>query len=137
MCLRYSRLYSRSNYRAILPLLVLFLTFAILTCSWPTACRASSDPEFSEGILKVKAVKNGKPLRAYCRIFEAGGDEGKKIVAEDWVEKGGVSFNLSPGVYDLIVEDYDEAGTSRVTFPGITVEAGKIVEKVAEFSVGP
>ena len=91
---------------------------------------------FPGGILKVKAMKNGKPLRAYCQIFETGGDEGKKIVTEGWAELEGVSFKLSPGVYDLIVENYDEAGNPRVSFPGLTIEAGKTVEKVAEFSGG-
>ena len=31
----------RSKFRSILPLLIFFLTFAIFTCSGPTACRAS------------------------------------------------------------------------------------------------
>ena len=93
--------------------------------------------DFSGGTLKVKALRNGKPFSAYCRVLKSGeGDQEKIELASDWSNDTGAAFKLLPGVYDLIVENRDDAGSPPVTLSAITIEAGKSVEKVADFSGG-
>jgi Ca-activated chloride channel homolog len=92
--------------------------------------------EFSGGTLKVKAVRNGKPLSAYCTVFETGEGKGKKEVAGSHTGEDGFEFQLLPGTYDVEVENQEDAGRTRVSFKATTVEAGKTVEKTAEFSGG-
>jgi hypothetical protein len=57
----------------------------------------------------------------------------KKTVASNPISSGGEEIKLIPGVYDLTVKNQEEAGNPTIIFAGITVEAGKTVEKVAEF----
>ncbi|MHC1725582.1 MAG: VWA domain-containing protein [Syntrophobacteraceae bacterium] len=93
--------------------------------------------EFSGGSLRVKALRNGKPFNAYCKIFRPAEEDGEeKIVTEAWTQEAGALFKLSPGVYNVRVQNEEDAGSPVVEFAGITVEAAKIVEKVAEFSGG-
>ena len=94
--------------------------------------------DFSGGGLKVKALRNGQPFRAYCEIYKPkGGEDGRKErVTDGWVELEGTSFKLQPGTYDVSVQNNDDAGKPTVSFSGVTVEAGKAVEKVADFSGG-
>jgi hypothetical protein len=83
----------------------------------------------------VKALRNGKPFKAFCQVFKQADEEGKSETLDtDWTDvQKGASFNLAPGVYDLKVTDSDDAAKRSVDLKGITVEAGKAVEKAAEF----
>ncbi len=90
---------------------------------------------FSGGTLKIKALKNGKPIGAWYEVFkaEAGGSSEKESVASNPVGDGAAEVKLVPGVYDLLLRNQDDAGNPTRNFPGITIEAGKVIEKVAEF----
>jgi len=92
----------------------------------------------SSGTLKVTAMRNGKPLDAYARVLKPAGEEGGEgeQVAASWTKEEGCALKLMPGVYDLVVENQQDAGKPTVKIAGVTIEAGKSVEKVAEFSGG-
>jgi Ca-activated chloride channel family protein len=96
--------------------------------------------DFSGGTLRVKASRNGKPFSAYAVVLKAGeGEDDEKErekVAEGWTDPEGTAFKLTPGVYDVEVQNEEDAGKLKVDFKAVTVEAGKSVEKVAEFSGG-
>jgi len=94
--------------------------------------------EFFGGTLKVKALRNDKPLRAYCAIYKAVEDEekDKEKVAESLTEIEGTAFKVPAGAYDVIVENQEDPDRPTVSFPGITIEAGKEIEKIADFSGG-
>jgi hypothetical protein len=84
----------------------------------------------------VRSLRNGKPFRAYCEIYKAEGEDDKEKVTEGWIELEGTVFKLSPGAYDVRIENQEDSNAPRVTFAAVTVEAAKSVEKVAEFSGG-
>ena len=92
--------------------------------------------DISGGTLKVKALRNGKPVGAWYEIFKAGADSEKESVASNPVGDNGEEIKLVPGTYDLTLKNQEDAGNPTVNFSGITIEAGKIVEKVAAFSGG-
>jgi Ca-activated chloride channel family protein len=93
--------------------------------------------EFSGGTLKVKALLNDKPFRAFCLIYKTQEEENeKKKIAEGWTDVEGTGFKLTPGVYDVVVENQDGAEKSTVNFTGVSIEAAKAIEKVADFSGG-
>ena len=54
-------------------------------------------------------------------------------MASNPVGDGGEEIKLMPGVYDLILKNQGEADNSTRNFSGITIEAGRVVEKIAEF----
>lgn len=90
---------------------------------------------FSGGTLKVKAMKNGKPISAWYDVFaaEEGGDGEKVSVASNPIGNEGESIKLTPGVYTLTITSQDNAGNATKDFPGITIEGGKTIEKLATF----
>ena len=94
--------------------------------------------EFFGGELRIKALRNDKPFRAYCIIYRADTDEDKEKekIVESWIETEGTSFKLAPGAYDIIVENQEDVEKPTVNFPGIAIEAGKALDKVADFSGG-
>jgi Ca-activated chloride channel homolog len=93
--------------------------------------------EFSGGSLKIKALMNDKPFRAFCLIYTAQEEENeKKKITEGWTDVEGIGFKLTPGAYDVVVENQDGAEKSTVNFTGVSIEAAKAVEKVADFSGG-
>ena len=94
--------------------------------------------EFFGATLKVKALRNDKPLRAYCVIYKAVEEEDKdrEKIAEGMTEPEGKSFNLPLGAYDVIVENQEDPDRPTVNFPQVTIEAGKDLEKIADFSGG-
>jgi len=65
-------------------------------------------------------------------------DTGKKKerVVNDYTGVDGKIWKLPPGVYDLTVTNREDAGSPPLSFPGVSVEAGKTTEKTAEFSGG-
>ncbi|MBU1564016.1 MAG: VWA domain-containing protein [Proteobacteria bacterium] len=94
--------------------------------------------DFSGGTLKVKALRNGKPVGAWYEVFKAEeeGSEAKESVASNPIGDGGESVKLLPGVYDLTIRNQEDAGNPTMHYPGTLIEAGKTVEKVANFSGG-
>ena len=94
--------------------------------------------EFSGGTLTVKALRNGISVKASCAIYKAGTDQekGKEKITESAIDGTGKEFKLAPGGYEVTVEDLEDANRPSLTFKGVIVEAGKTVEKVAEFSGG-
>jgi Ca-activated chloride channel family protein len=92
--------------------------------------------DFSGGALKVKALRNGKTFSANCQIYQADTDGEKQLITSGWTGEDTASFELIPGSYDLTVINSDDAGEPRLSFQGITIEAGKTVEKTADFSGG-
>jgi hypothetical protein len=64
------------------------------------------------------------------------GSQKKERVVGNWTGTAGIQFKLPPGVYDLTVKSHEDAGKPELSFPGITVEAGKTVEKTVEFPGG-
>jgi Ca-activated chloride channel homolog len=94
--------------------------------------------EFSGGTLTVKALRNGISAKASCAIYKADTDQekGKEKITESAIDGKGKEFKLAPGGYEVTVEDLEDANRPSLTFKGVIVEAGKTVEKVAEFSGG-
>jgi Ca-activated chloride channel family protein len=94
--------------------------------------------DFSGGILKVKAMRNGTPVGAWYEVFKAGADANveKESVAANPINENGEEIKLIPGEYDLIIRNQEDAGNPEQKFPGITIEANKSVEKIADFSGG-
>jgi Ca-activated chloride channel family protein len=94
--------------------------------------------DFSGGTLKIKALRNGKPVGAWYEVFkaEAAGNSDRESVASNPVGDEGENIKLIPGVYDLTIRNQEDAGNPTMNFPGLTIEAGKTVEKVAGFSGG-
>ena len=86
----------------------------------------------------MKALRNAKPFRAHGIVYKAQGDEDQESVkvAEGWTEPEGVVFQFTPGVYDLTVENQEDADRPTISFQGISIEADRTVEKVADFSGG-
>lgn len=102
------------------------------------AKKAIEKTELSAGKLKITALRNGKPFRAYYEIFRPVQDEenDREQVADGWTDPEGASFSLVPGVYDIMVINEEDSGSQPVVINGVTVEAGKSIEKVADFTGG-
>ena len=94
--------------------------------------------DFSGGSLRMKALRNGKPVGAWYEVYKAGeeGDSEREIIASNPIGEEGETVKLIPGVYDLKVRNQEDVGNPTVSFAGIKIEAGKTVEKVADFSGG-
>ncbi len=94
--------------------------------------------DFSGGTLRVKALRNGKPLAAWYDVFKAeeGGNGEKESVASNPIGEEGENIRLIPGIYDLTIKNQVDAGNPVENHPGITIEAGKTIEKIANFSGG-
>ncbi len=94
--------------------------------------------EQSAGTLKMKAIRNGKPLSAWYEVFNAdtAASGNNESVAANPVDEKGAAIKLIPGRYDLIIRNQEDAGRPEQKFSGITIEAGKSVEKIADFSGG-
>jgi len=91
--------------------------------------------EFSGGGLKFNALRNGKPFSAEVVIYKAAqdGDKKKERVIGDWTGVEGKTWKLPPGIYDVTVRNHEDAAKPELAFPGIAIEAGKTVEKTAQF----
>ena len=61
------------------------------------------------------------------------GDKKKERVIGDWTGIEGKTWKLPPGIYDVTVRNHEDAAKPELAFPGITIEAGKTVEKTAQF----
>ncbi len=91
-----------------------------------------SRPKFKGTILKVTALKDGKPFQAYVQIYRQG--------EEDRLESGYTdppkpfSTKLLPGTYDIKVLDDSVPDKPVVELKGVVIEGGKTTEKIAEFT---
>lgn len=92
--------------------------------------------DFSGGGLKISVIKNGKPSAGRVYVHKQGSTKSEffKYITKDRPTQ----FELVPGVYDLIVEDTDATmgKIPTVSFKGVKVNPGEIVEKTAEFFGG-
>ena len=85
-----------------------------------------------EGILKITAIKGGKPFQAYVQVYRQG--------EEDRLESGYTdppkpfSIKLLPGTYDVKVLDDSVPDKPVVELKGVVIEGGKTTEKIAEFT---
>ena len=105
------------------------LTFSGITVE--AGKTAEKTAEFSGGSLNVKAMRNGQPFSAYCRVLKAGTNgEEQKEVTNGWTDVKGASFKLPPGDYNVIVEDRDRK--SNKEFNGLKIEAGKTQDVEAQ-----
>ncbi|WP_295455349.1 VWA domain-containing protein [uncultured Thiodictyon sp.] len=102
------------------------------------AKRIAAPTTDSGGRLKVTALRNGKPVGAYYQVFKSGQDldTDKESLASNPIGDDGETIKLAPGVYDLKITNQEDAGNPAQTFSAIHVEAGKVVEKIADFSGG-
>ncbi len=91
--------------------------------------------DFAEGTLKISAVQKGKPFSASLLIEETGNaaDKKRERLVNDYTGAEGKIFNLRPGIYEITVTNQTDPKKPVVKFSGISVEAGKAVEKTAEF----
>lgn len=78
--------------------------------------------EFSEGYLKVKALKNGKAFTADISVYKQG--KSKREVGTDTSVDNPETIKLLPGVYDVKVSDSWGTGAFK-EFKGISIEAEK------------
>ncbi len=85
-----------------------------------------------EGLLKVTAIKAGKPFVAYVRVFRQGENDHLTVGYTD--PPNPFSLKLLPGVYDIRVQDGSVPDKPVVQLKGINIEPGKTTEKVAEFA---
>ncbi|GJM16227.1 MAG: hypothetical protein DHS20C13_15540 [Thermodesulfobacteriota bacterium] len=93
--------------------------------------------DYSSGTLKVGALKGEKLHDAVVRIIDSSTEE---QVAQGRTYTGSKSnpktFELPPGIYNVIVEPLGIKGVSPQAFDNIEVKAGEIVEDTAQFSGG-
>jgi Ca-activated chloride channel family protein len=89
------------------------------------------------GILRVTVMKNGKPFFAPIQVLDA--ESGQQVLASSSSGKTGIrNIRLDPGAYHMEVSDTTVSGGKApvIRHTGIVIEAGKTVEKTADFSDG-
>ena len=92
-------------------------------------------PPAGEATLAVKSVADGKLHDSMVLVRRAGQ---KEIGGRTYADAGTNPrrFSLPAGAYDIVVRPLAVQGGVEMTFEGVSVEAGKVVEKVADFSTG-
>jgi hypothetical protein len=90
--------------------------------------------DFSEGLLSVEVLVNGKKDAAGLYIYQAGTD--KRVATGDTSSDNPRVFKLGPGAYDLKVIYRKSKPEREVRFDGIEIKASETVEKKAEFGEG-
>jgi len=88
--------------------------------------------EFSGGLLKVTATKNGKLFATWVYIYRQG--EKKELTYKHTTEKRPASFKLLPGVYDIKVKDDSVPEKPVVSVKGLEIKPGETLEKIVEFT---
>jgi Ca-activated chloride channel homolog len=99
------------------------------------AARRAVQEAPSMGYLRVTALRNGQPFRAYVEVFLQGEEESIKS-GRTGTDPGRPGAKLKPGVYDVQVTDRDTPNQAPVRVQGIRIEAGKTVEQEVNFSSG-
>jgi len=86
--------------------------------------------EFEASSLKVMALKDGQPAKAYAYIFR-----GEERVARGSLKGDqGRTFDLLPGSYDVQVRDNSVPDKPEVWLKGVQIGPGETVERTAEFT---
>ncbi|MFC2171360.1 VWA domain-containing protein [Acidobacteriota bacterium] len=88
---------------------------------------------FTEGTVKITAVKNGKAFNARVHAFAAGE---KTPVTASWTHEKAATFRLLPGTYDVVIEDKEVATIPTKKLTGIEVKSEQTIEKTVEFVEG-
>jgi len=79
-----------------------------------------------EGVLKVEAIKAGKSLHAYSKVYK-----GDDRAAYGWLEEGkGKTFKLLPGTYRIEVKGPDDQVKEQ---KGIDIKSGQTKSVAIEF----
>ncbi len=89
-----------------------------------------------DATLAVKSVVDGQLHDSVVDVFDGAG---KKIAGGRTyagAETNPRKFPLEPGSYDVLVRPIRVQGGAEVRFSKVAVEAGKVVEKIADFSTG-
>lgn len=95
----------------------------------------TAEAPVGDATLSVQSVMDGKLQDALVKVLQPGKpDVGGRTYAG--AETNPRRFALQAGTYDVVVEPLGIQGASPVRFDGVTLEAGKVVEKVANFSTG-
>ncbi len=81
-----------------------------------------SKPEFEGGILKVTAVKDGKPFSATVTVYKQGEED--SLIWNDTHPPEPYTVKLLPGVYDIEVKDENAPENPAVKFKGIEIKSG-------------
>ncbi|MCB1019556.1 MAG: hypothetical protein KDC27_06485 [Acidobacteria bacterium] len=88
-----------------------------------------------EATLSVKAVVDGNLHDAVVNVTAPGmRNVGGRTYTSELTNPR--TFALQAGTYDIVVKPLGVTGGAEVRFDGVVVEAGKMVEKVADFSTG-
>ncbi len=90
-----------------------------------------SKPKFEGGVLKVTAVKNGKPFSATVTVYKQG--EGDELTWGDTAPNEPYTVRLLPGVYDIKVKDENAPEEPVVQFKGVEVTSGDTKTLTANF----
>jgi Ca-activated chloride channel family protein len=89
--------------------------------------------DFTDGILKITTLMNGKPLNMPVELYTP---DGKKYYTH-WTSNGVREFNLPPGSYDVkVINQNIPPLKPEQTFTGVGILAGRTVEKTVDFAVG-
>lgn len=89
---------------------------------------------FSSGVLKLTVLKEGEPSTAGVRVLEAG--TGKIVADRDTSAENPIVQHLLPGTYDVVVRDDRVRPPQEIVFSDVTIQAGAVVERRAEFGEG-
>ncbi|MEZ5392329.1 MAG: hypothetical protein R2724_05500 [Bryobacterales bacterium] len=88
-----------------------------------------------DATLAVKAVVDGELHDAVVNVTASGmRDVGGRTYTSELTNPR--TFALQAGTYDVVVKPLGVTGGAEVRFDDVVVEAGKLVEKVADFSTG-
>lgn len=96
----------------------------------------TADAPVGDATLSVKSVVDGQLHDAGVHVFDATGKEiagGRTYAAPETNPR---LFPLEAGVYDVAVRPLGLQGAGELRFAKVTLEGGKTVEKVADFSTG-
>ena len=90
--------------------------------------------DFSSGVLRLTVLKQGEPSTAGVRVLEAG--TGNLAADRDTSAENPLVQHLLPGTYDLVVRDDRVRPPQEIVFSDVTIQAGEVVERTAEFGEG-
>jgi Ca-activated chloride channel family protein len=89
---------------------------------------------FVSGVLKLTVLKQGEPSNAGVRVLEAG--TGNLVADRDTSAENPLTQHLLPGGYEVVVRDDRVQPPQEIRFSDLTLAAGEMVEKTADFSGG-
>ncbi len=89
-------------------------------------------PQFQGGVLKITALKDGKPFQALVRVYKEGKDSALTVGYTDPPRP--YSIKLLPGKYRVTVQDGTVPDKPIVELKGIVVTSAKSTGKTVEFA---